>query len=142
MIKEKRGNLGIVIIVIILILVFTQINNIRSIFNFASEVYRFTTTFDHDFIDKWNSICENVSTTVVAAIHLTTNLYGNGFTINMHNLCYPSLTSDVTIDGVNMTVPILDSTDLFRGPLVYLSLGAPKTSSTLGLSSNKKLMDN
>ena len=110
-------------------------NLVEGSFNFASEVYRFTTTFDHDFIDKWNSICENVSTTVVAAIHLTTNLYGNGFTINMHNLCYPSLTSDVTIDGVNMTVPILDSTDLFRGPLVYLSLGAPKTSSTLGLSS-------
>lgn len=37
MIKEERWNLGIVIIVIILILVFTQINNIRSIFNFASE---------------------------------------------------------------------------------------------------------
>ena len=45
MIKEERWNLGIVIIVIILILVFTQINNIRSIFNFPYPITVSTFTF-------------------------------------------------------------------------------------------------
>lgn len=37
MIKDKKNNWGVVVIIIIFILVLTQINNIRSFFNFATE---------------------------------------------------------------------------------------------------------
>lgn len=103
-------------------------------YNFTNEVYRFTTTFNHQFIDSWNQVAEKVSTTVVAGIHVTADYYGNGFTINMHNLCYPSDTQEITVGGSNVMIPLLKATDLFRGPLVYLSLGAPKTNSSLGLA--------
>ncbi len=103
-------------------------------FNFNNEVYRFTTTFNHDFIDKWNEVAEPISTTITAGIHLRSNLYGNGFTINMHNLCYPSDKQEISSGNTTIEVPLLSSNDLFRGPLIYLSIGAPKTNSTLGLT--------
>ena len=105
-------------------------------FNFNNEVYKFTTTFNHDFIDKWNEVAEPVSTTINAGIHLRSNLYGNGFTINMHNLCYPSDRQEISSGNTTIEVPILSSSDLFRGPLIYLSIGAPKTNSSLGLTNN------
>ncbi len=102
-------------------------------FNFENEVYQFTTTFNHSFIDKWNGLAEPVSTTIVAGIHITNDFYGNGFTINLHNLCYPSDTQEITDGSTTTTIPLLRNTDLFRGPNIYLSVGAPKTKSSLGL---------
>ena len=99
-------------------------------FNFSNEIYNFTTTYNHEFIDKWNANCDNVagetkiSSLVKAGLHIQKDLYGNGYTINMHNLTYPSGTSKIQLDdGTYIEVPTLLESDLYRGPLPFYSLG-------------------
>ena len=95
-------------------------------YNFDSDVYRYETNYNHEYINQWNEFAKNnsynpISREVIAGLHLKKNLYGNGYTINFHNLCYPKGVID--IDGVKK--PSLLQTDLFRGPLKYYTLGDP-----------------
>lgn len=108
------------------------------LYNFANEVYVFKTSYDSSFLDRWNSFTESqpdlspVSTSVTAGIHLKKNFYGNGYTLNMHNLAYPSKSLPT---GDSFTAS-LQSYDLFRGPLIHISLGNPYTPTTLGQTNN------
>lgn len=103
-------------------------------FSFSDEVYEFTTTYNHEFIDSWNKqVGGHVSTTIKAGIHITADYYGNGFTLNLHNLCYPSDGENLDVDGKKVSVPVLSPTDLFRGPQIYVSLGYPIVPSSLEL---------
>lgn len=100
-------------------------------FNFENEMYKYETTYNHEFIDKWNNNIETkslnepkISNLVYAGLRVQKDLYGNGYTINMHNLTYPTGTSEIIIDsGEKIIVPTLMPSDLYRGPLPFYSLG-------------------
>ena len=95
-------------------------------FSFETEIYKFKTTYNNEFIQKWNqnakelSIKEpEISDIVYAGLRIQKNIYGNGYTINMHNLTYP--TGRSIINGIE--VPTLLESDLYRGPLPFYALG-------------------
>lgn len=99
-------------------------------FNFKNEIYSFKTTFNHEYIDQWNAYMASVfskntiSTAIYAGLRIQKDFYGNGYTINMHNLAYPSSTIETTDASGNIVkVPYLSNSDLFRGPLPFYTLG-------------------
>ena len=102
-------------------------------FTFSDEIYRFETKFNHEYIDQWNDFANNsngqyksVSKEVKAGLRIQKDVYGNGYTINMHNLTYPYDTiMAIDQDGNNQVVPKLTADNLFRGPLPYYTLGDP-----------------
>ena len=109
-------------------------------YSFASEIYTFPTHFNKKYIEQWNQFVDedarnnggssnysHVSDLVKAGIHVTKDFYGNGFTINMHNLTYPyaSISAVDQATGQTQLVPRLTDDNLFRGPLPYYTLGDP-----------------
>ena len=96
-------------------------------YSFASDVYRYKTNYNHEYIKQWNSFAKSnpnynpISDEVIAGLHLKKSLYGNGYTINFHNLCYPKGVTE--IDGVQ--IPTVLQSDLFKGPLKFYTLGDP-----------------
>ena len=100
-------------------------------FNFDNEVYRFETTFNQEYIKQWNTFAKEranyseISNQIIAGLRVRKDFYGNGYTINMHNLTYPSLITSVNVDGVDYEFPTLGLSDLFRGPLPFYTLGDP-----------------
>lgn len=98
-------------------------------FDFSKDVYRFKTTFNSEFIKQWNeftksnSLYQQISDEVLAGIRVQKDFYGNGYTINLHNLAYPSLIREVEKDGLIYKIPTLSTSDLFRGPLPFYTLG-------------------
>ena len=95
-------------------------------FNFENEIYKYQTTYNHEFIDKWNLNAKNasnpeplISDIVYSGLRVQKSIYGNGYTINMHNLTYPTGTS--IINGLE--VPTLEPSDLYRGALPFYALG-------------------
>ncbi len=100
------------------------------LFNFSNEIYSFKTTYNYEYIRQWNEYMAKVgskntiSTAVKAGLRVQKDFYGNGYTINMHNLTYPSSVIETTDDQGNIVkVPYLANSDLFRGPLPFYTLG-------------------
>ena len=92
-------------------------------YNFDKEVYRFTSTYNCEFIDQYNNAnSTNISKEIIAGIHIQKDFYGNGFCINAHNLTYPTGTMSTTD-----YIVALSDTDLFRGPLPYVIIGRAGT---------------
>ena len=88
-----------------------------------SHVYRFQTTYNHDFLDMWAEQGDTkIGDEVIAGIRLRQSLYGNGFLINGHDLCYPS--SSKNADGV-IIPEFTPGKDIFRGPRIYAAAGDP-----------------
>ena len=101
-------------------------------YSFANEIYQFNTRFNNEYIKQWNDFAKTdnkySSTTdlVNVGIHVTKDFYGNGFTINLHNLTYPyESISAFDQNGQTQLVPRLSDDNLFRGPLPYYTLGDP-----------------
>ena len=101
-------------------------------FSFKDEIYKFTTTYNKNYIEQWNQTVEKnkktnyLSDKINVGLHVQKNFYGNGYTINMHNLTFPSKTMSVTSsDGSVVEIPFLGDNDLFRGPLPFYALGDP-----------------
>lgn len=99
-------------------------------FNFKDEIYRFITTYNKNFIDAWNDYMESKNSTntideyIKVGLHVQKDFYGNGYTINMHNLAYPSDEKEGKDGAGNVIIfPKLDVNDLFRGPLPFYTLG-------------------
>lgn len=100
-------------------------------FSFDSEMYKYETTYNREFIDKWNANIENkglnepkINSQLYAGLRIQKDFYGNGYTINMHNLTYPTGVSKITTDdGIEMEIPVLLPNDLYRGALPFYSLG-------------------
>lgn len=96
-------------------------------FSFEDDVYRFKTKWNSSYIKQWNEYVEShkeyskISDEVIVGLHVQKDFYGNGFTLNLHNLTYPYSSS--TVNGV--IVPSLRSDNLFRGPLSFFTLGDP-----------------
>lgn len=98
--------------------------------DFTNDVYSFETTYNQIYIQAWNEYAKNnsnykeISNQILVGIRVQKDFYGNGYTINLHNLTFPSSTIDVVDDSGNATsIPTLSKDDLYRGPLPFYSLG-------------------
>ena len=97
-------------------------------YTFSSEIYSFKTKYNHEYIDKWNKFTKTdtrfspISDVVKTGIRVQKDFYGNGYTINFHNLTYPY---ETVTTGDGQEVPVLTSDNLFRGPLPFYTLGDP-----------------
>ena len=104
-------------------------------YSFASEVHHFPTNYraSRDFIEQWNEFVgtnsdyEKLQEEVFVGLYVRKDFYGNGYTINMHNLTYPYTTYN------NTTIPRLTDDNIFRGPLKLYSLGDPNNSPLVSL---------
>lgn len=104
----------------------------KKIFSFKDEVYSFTTTYNKNFINQWNEFLQSkgsknlISDQIIVGLHVQKDFYGNGYTINLHNLTYPSgvdLVTDQNGKIVELPIPDTSLGDLFTGPLPFYSLG-------------------
>lgn len=93
-------------------------------FNFENELYEMETTYNHKFLDAWNETNpdKQVSTNIKVGIRVQKDFYGNGFNINMNNLCFPS-NGSVSKGQNGKLIP--GEKDLFKGPLSYVTIGDP-----------------
>ncbi len=88
-------------------------------FSFSSEVYRFETTYNHEFIDQYNEkMGTDFKAEVLSGIHVQQDFYGNGFSLNFHELAYPTHGS---IGDNGKLMP--GDKDLFKGPLPFVTIG-------------------
>ena len=101
-------------------------------FDFTNDVYSFATTYNSEYIKQWNEFAKNssnlyspVSLDLYAGLRVQKDFYGNGYTINMHNLTYPSMVTQVDNNGTIIEIPTLSLTDLYRGPKPFYTLGDP-----------------
>lgn len=105
-------------------------------FSFAEDCYAFDATLESPFIESWNdhgtaikrtySGYEEYDTTLYAGIHLKGDMYGNGFSLNLHNLTFPyELQVRTDEEGNSYSVYALREDNLFRGPLTYFAYGDP-----------------
>lgn len=88
-------------------------------FSFDKELYSFETTYNHEFIDQYNaSTGSEFKANVLSGIHVQKDFYGNGFTLNFHELAYPT---NGKIGDNRKLVP--GEKDLFKGPLPFVTIG-------------------
>lgn len=94
------------------------------------DLYHFTTTYNHNYIDLWNEFVRSKGLTntiddqIYCALRITNSFYGNGYTLNFHNLTYPTGSTSITqSDGSEIVIPTLAKDDIFRGPLPFYCLG-------------------
>ena len=104
----------------------------KKTFSFDSEIYTFTTTYNKNYIDQWNEFAKSnskyspLTDQINVGLHVQKDFYGNGYTLNLHNLAYPSSYVLMNNDaGESVRIPQLGKNDLFRGPLTYYALGDP-----------------
>ncbi len=96
-------------------------------FSFEKELYTFTTTYNKTYIDTYNEAKKGASgykvfePIIKCGIHLTKDLYGNGFTINMNNLCYPN---NGSISSETQKLTPSKEKDYFFGPLPLVTIGS------------------
>ena len=96
--------------------------------SFANEIYSFTTTYNKNYIDQWNAFAQansksykTISDQIHVGLNIQKDFYGNGYTLNLHNLTYPYDKYLVN----NQPIPRLRDDNLFRGPLPFYTLGDP-----------------
>lgn len=100
-------------------------------FDFRNDVYRTGTTYSKEFIKQWNTFAEGNSTykkiseEIFVGLRVQKDFYGNGYTLNLHNLTYPYETKEQKINGETLLVPTFGENNLFRGPLPFYTLGDP-----------------
>lgn len=98
-------------------------------FNFDNEIYKFETTYNSEYIDQWNQYVKSLGKSRIikkdinVGLRIQKDFYGNGYSINMHNLAYPTGTTTVTANGQNITVAEYTGKDIFKGPLPFYTLG-------------------
>lgn len=109
---------------------FGNYNTNTKSFNFKNDLFKFTTTYNSEYIKRWNEYVTSegsnntVTTDILVGLNVQKDFYGNGYTINLHNLTFPTDTIPYTDESGNtVNVPTLAKSDLFRGPLPYYTLG-------------------
>ncbi len=97
--------------------------------SFSSEVYRFKTSSSLEYINEWNDFArknggkyKELSSTLVAGLRIQQDVYGNGFTINFHNLAFP-YDKETYSDGSSR--PVNNSDNLFQKRIYVYALGNP-----------------
>ncbi len=99
---------------------------------FDGDVYRFATTSNRSYIDQWNAFAKEnnnnyrgITDIINVGLHVQKDFYGNGYTINLHNLTFPYDIQEFNQDGNLVSIPTLTKDNLFRGPLPFYTLGDP-----------------
>ncbi len=96
--------------------------------DFSNDVYKFDTTYNSEYVDRWNAFAKgnnnysSIDKTIYAGLHVQKDLYGNGYTLNLHDLCFPTGGED-TASGSGLIMN--GNKDLFRGPKPFYLLGDP-----------------
>ena len=94
---------------------------------FKYEIDTFPTTYNHNYITQWNNYAktqngvEELSLDIKVGVHVKKDFYGNGYTLNLHNLAYPK-----GVEPMDENIARPKSTDEFWGPLPFYALGTPK----------------
>ena len=111
---------------------FGNYNSKTGKFSFDDEIYSFTTTYNKNYIEQWNDFAKSnsgystITDQINVGLHVQKDFYGNGYTLNLHNLTYPySYVLMVNDAGETVRIPQLSSDNLFRGPLMFYALGDP-----------------
>ena len=111
---------------------FGNYNFKKQTFNFEEEIYECTTTYNKEFIKQWNEQIgqadskEILSDQIKVGLRVQKDFYGNGYTINMHDLTFPSAkSSQMDAAGNEVGIYELGVNDLYRGPKPFYSLGNP-----------------
>ncbi len=100
-------------------------------FDFENEIYHTETTMEHEFIRKWNEYAranklQTIQEEIYVGLHVQKSFYGNGYTINFHNLAYPYKAQQIDLgNGTSYRQAILAPENLFRGPLQFYTVGNP-----------------
>ena len=91
-------------------------------FSFDSELYLKESSYNHKFLDDFNknNPSNEVSTKVKVGIRVQKDFYGNGFSINMNNLCFPN-NGSVNKEAAKL---IPGENDYFKGPLSFVTIDA------------------
>lgn len=95
------------------------------------ELWDFETTFNQNYIKEWNEFARNnagykeITNRVNVGLRVQKDFYGNGYTINMHNLTYPYEKQEIDSNGTIVITPVLTADNKFRGPLPFYTLGDP-----------------
>lgn len=92
------------------------------IYNFNQELYTMETTYNHEFANAYNLKNPNnpLDINIKVGLRVQKDFYGNGYQINMNNLCFPNH------GEINKYVRKLYPTkgeDYFYGPLSFVSIG-------------------
>lgn len=102
--------------------------------NFKDEVYRFNTTYNSEYIKQWNDFAasngsyKGINGEIIAGLRIQKDFYGNGYTLNLHNLCFPTSYKTITDNGNSYDYYTPGEGDLFRGPKPFYLLGDPNSS--------------
>lgn len=104
----------------------------KQTFDFENEIYECPTTYNSRFIEQWNEQIassdpsQRLSEMIKVGLRVQKDFYGNGYTINMHNLTFPTAKSAQTDEaGNDAGLYELGLNDIFRGPRPFYSLGNP-----------------
>ncbi len=109
---------------------FGNYNSNNKTYNFKNEIYSFATTYNDNYISQWNEFARSnskyseVSNKVKVGIRVQKDFYGNGYTLNFHNLTFPYGHEE---GESGQSIPKLTSENLFRGPLHFYTLGDPNS---------------
>ncbi|MBQ9785547.1 MAG: hypothetical protein IJW29_08595 [Clostridia bacterium] len=125
----------------------SDVNNVVSFGDYNSKTgkfsfakYSFQTTYNRNYIDQWNAFAKKdsyykqISDRINVGIRVQKDFYGNGYTINLHNLTFPyDVTEYTDQNGKIVSVPTLRSDNIFRGPLPLYTLGNPNNMPLISL---------
>ena len=91
-------------------------------FNFANELYVTETSYSHEFADAYNEANPDtpLDTDIKVGLRVQKDFYGNGYSINMNNLCFPN---HGEIDSEVKKLSPDKELDYFFGPLSYVTIG-------------------
>lgn len=83
---------------------------------YKADYVEIESTYDTKFLNYVNKTYNaKQSTKIKVGIYAQKDIYGNGFSINMHSLTYPNGTGTITTQGETNIKPI--ASDPFKGPL-------------------------
>lgn len=88
-------------------------------FSFIDEVVYEDTRYNHEFLKNYPDFAAKIC----AGIELKGNLYGNGFYINGHDLCFPTHGLMHNKTNGKTIYPDAEAGDLFVGGLPYVTIG-------------------
>ncbi len=91
----------------------TLINNNE----YTHSIKKIEGRYDLTYLNNLKELGEEVETTINVGIYVQKDFYGNNFTINTHELTYPSLRS-----GQNEK-PVPANNDIYKGPLSFVRVG-------------------
>lgn len=100
-------------------------------FSFDEELIEIRTTYDDTYVNTFNETIKdsNFEPNIKIGLNIQQDFYGNGYTINMHNLAFPRIgEQEGDVNSKSILAPHKatkdnEKGDYFFGPLPYLTIG-------------------